>query len=183
MRLDALFSRYFGETAGKLRLLFDQMASQRAVYLLDEFDALGARRGNTNDIGEARRVLNSVLAFMEQPNATDSLVVAATNHSEILDKALARRFDEVIAYDVPDAEAARLLVQRRLGRLKLASRDWIGLAELTRGLSQGELVRAADAVVKAAILAGQDKATAGDLKAALEDRQAFRRTFGGDQVQ
>lgn len=65
VRLEALFSRYFGETAGKLRLLFDQVAQMRGVYLLDEFDAIGARRGDPNDIGEARRVLNSVLAFMD----------------------------------------------------------------------------------------------------------------------
>jgi SpoVK/Ycf46/Vps4 family AAA+-type ATPase len=45
----------------------------RGVYLLDEFDAIGARRGDSNDVGEIRRVLNSVLAFMEEPNATDSL--------------------------------------------------------------------------------------------------------------
>ena len=107
VRLEALFSRFFGETAGKLRLLFDQIARTRAVYLLDEFDAIGARRGEPNDIGEIRRVLNSVLAFMEEPNSTDSLVIAATNHSEILDKALARRFDEVVEYGPPDSEAAR----------------------------------------------------------------------------
>ena len=70
----SLFSRFFGETAGKLRLLFDQIAQTRGVYLLDEFDAIGARRGDPNDVGEIRRVLNSVLAFMEEPNATDSLV-------------------------------------------------------------------------------------------------------------
>jgi SpoVK/Ycf46/Vps4 family AAA+-type ATPase len=78
-------------------LLFDQIAQARAVYLLDEFDAIGSRRGQPNDVGEIRRVLNSVLAFMEEPNSTDSLVIAATNHVEILDNALARRFDEVIS--------------------------------------------------------------------------------------
>ena len=102
VRLDALFSRFLGETAGKMRLLFDQVANTRGVYLLDEFDAIGARRGESNDVGEVRRVLNSVLIFMEEPNSTDSLVVAATNHSEILDRALARRFDEIVEYAVPD---------------------------------------------------------------------------------
>ena len=109
VRLEALFSRFFGETAGKMRLLFDQIAQTRGVYLLDEFDAIGARRGDPNDVGEIRRVLNSVLAFMEEPNSTDSLVLAATNHVEILDEALARRFDEVIEYTLPDVAAARAL--------------------------------------------------------------------------
>lgn len=58
VRLESLFSRFFGETAGKLRLLFDQIAQTRGVYLLDEFDAIGSRRGHPNDVGEIRRVLN-----------------------------------------------------------------------------------------------------------------------------
>jgi SpoVK/Ycf46/Vps4 family AAA+-type ATPase len=180
VRLESLFSRFFGETAGKLRLLFDQIAQTRAVYLLDEFDAIGARRGDTNDVGEIRRVLNSVLAFMEEPNSTDSLVIAATNHSEILDNALARRFDEVIEYTLPDADAASRLLTRRLGKFKPAPRALAGIKSLLGGLSQGELVRAADAVVRDAILEGIGKVTAASLSAALSDRQAFRGRFHQD---
>ena len=159
VRLEGLFSRFFGETAGKLRLLFDQVAKVRAVYLLDEFDAVGARRGEPNDVGEIRRVLNSVLAFMEEPNSTDSLVVAATNHVEILDNALARRFDEVIEYTLPDPSAARTLVERRLGKFKIAPEFWAKVASSLIDLSQAELVRAADVVVKDAILSGTLKAS------------------------
>src|ERR1700754_2180858 len=118
VRLESLFSRFLGETAGKLRLIFDQLAQTRGVYLFDEFDAIGARRGDQNDVGEIRRVLNSVLAFMEEPNSTDSLVLAATTHVEILDEALARRFDEVIGYELPDRAAALAIIERRLGKLK-----------------------------------------------------------------
>ena len=177
-RLDALFSRFFGETAGKLRLLFDQIAQTRGVYLLDEFDAIGSRRGDPNDVGEIRRVLNSVLSFMEEPNATDSIVIAATNHAEILDKALARRFDEVVEYRVPDLESARAILSRRLGRYRLTAKAWGSIAPMTEGLSQGELVRAADAVVKDAILEGAKSVSADQLRAALQDRQAFRQSFG-----
>lgn len=177
VRLDSLFSRFFGETAGKLRLLFDQIAQTRGVYLLDEFDAIGARRGDPNDVGEIRRVLNSVLAFMEEPNATDSLVIAATNHAEILDKALARRFDDVVEYGPPDADAARSLLSRRLGKFKLSLKAWQRVIPLADGLSQGELVRAADMVVKDAILEGAKSASADRLVQALEDRQAFRQRF------
>ncbi|MER8650078.1 ATP-binding protein [Mesorhizobium sp. M0586] len=174
VRLDALFSRFFGETAGKLRLLFDQVAKTRAVYLLDEFDAMGTSRGDTNDVGEIRRVLNSVLTFMEEPNATDSLVVAATNHPEILDKALARRFDEIVEYDVPDHQAARAILARRLGRLKMTAKAWAEIASASEGLSQGELVRAADTVVKDAILGGAETLSVSALRAALSDRIAFK---------
>lgn len=177
VRLESLFSRFFGETAGKLRLLFDQIAQTRGVYLLDEFDAIGARRGDPNDVGEIRRVLNSVLAFMEEPNSTDSLVLAATNHVEILDEALARRFDEVIEYTLPDATSARSIIERRLGKFKFATKSWSTYVTAFEGLSQGELARAADSVVKDAILKGASKVSPADLLEALEDRQTFKGKF------
>jgi SpoVK/Ycf46/Vps4 family AAA+-type ATPase len=177
VRLESLFSRFFGETAGKLRLLFDQIAQMRGVYLLDEFDAIGARRGEPNDVGEIRRVLNSVLAFMEEPNSTDSLVLAATNHVEILDEALARRFDEVIEYKLPHPTAARAILERRLGKFKLGEKYWPAVESMLEGLSQAEVVRAADAVVKDAILEGTTKVSSEALCAALQNRQALKRTF------
>ena len=76
IRLDALLSKYLGETASKLRVLFDSAASQRAVYLFDEFDALGGDRAG-NDVGEARRILNSFLLFLESAGP-QSIVVAPT---------------------------------------------------------------------------------------------------------
>lgn len=177
VKLESLFSRFFGETAGKLRLLFDQVAQTRGVYLLDEFDAVGAHRGAANDVGEIRRVLNSVLAFMEEPNTTDSLVLAATNHVEILDKALARRFDEVIEYELPERAAARAILERRLGKFKLGARSWSSIELALEGLSQAELVRAADAVVKDAILEGATDVSPDALKRALQNRQTLRGKF------
>lgn len=177
VRLESVFSRFLGETAAKLRVLFDQVAQTRGVYLLDEFDALGARRGEPNDVGEIRRVLNSVLTFMEEPNATDSLVLAATNHVEILDEALARRFEEVIEYGLPDPAAAKSLLERRLGRYKLNARSWSTLKPAYEGLSQAELVRAADAVIRDAILEGTLTVEAATLRSALQDRQTLRGKF------
>lgn len=177
VRLESLFSRYFGETAGKLRLLFDQIAQVRGVYLLDEFDAIGARRGDPNDVGEIRRVLNSVLSFMEEPNSTDSLVIAATNHVEFLDEALARRFDEVIEYTLPEIAAARMVVESRLGKFKIPSKAWAVLEDVLSGLSQAELVRAADAVIKDAILDGASKVAPEALREALKNRQALKGRF------
>jgi SpoVK/Ycf46/Vps4 family AAA+-type ATPase len=177
VRLEALFSRFFGETSAKLRLLFDQIAQTRGVYLLDEFDAIGARRGDPNDIGEVRRVLNSVLTFMEEPNSTDSVVLAATNHVEILDEALARRFDEVIEYNLPDALAARNIIERRLGKFKVATKAWPTLKASLDGLSQGELVKAADSVVKDAILSGESRISLHSLHDALESRRIFKARF------
>lgn len=177
VRLEALFSRFLGETAAKLRLLFDQVARTRGVYLLDEFDAIGARRGDPNDVGEIRRVLNSVLAFMEEPNATDSLVLAATNHVEILDEALARRFDEAIEYTLPDSAAARAILERALGKFRPGAKSWSDVEPFLDGLSQAELVRAGGAVVKDAIVDGSAKVSVDALRDALKDRQSLRNRF------
>jgi SpoVK/Ycf46/Vps4 family AAA+-type ATPase len=167
VRLESLFSRFFGETAGKLRLLCDQIAQTTGVYLLDEFDALGARRGDPNDVGEIRRVLNSVLAFMEEPSTTDSLVLAA----------LARRFDEVIEYGLPDCAAARTILERRLGKFELGPRYWSSIEPALEGLRQAELVRAADAVVKDAILESATDVPPDLLKQALQNRRTLKSKF------
>lgn len=177
IKMESVFSRYMGETASKLRLVFDQVASVRGVYLLDEFDAVGARRGDPNDVGEMRRIVNSVLSFMEEPNSTDSVVVAATNHVEILDHALARRFDEVIEYSLPTADEGVAILKTRLGRFKLATNILKSLRDDLEGLSQGEIVRAADSAVREAILDGHTGISTDHLAAMLRDRKAFRNRF------
>lgn len=97
IQLHSLITKYLGETAAKLRLVFDAMQETRGVYLFDEFDALGTDRAAQNEVGEIRRILNSFLQFLEH-DASDSIIVAATNHPALLDRALLRRFDAVIEY-------------------------------------------------------------------------------------
>src|SRR4029077_16572145 len=100
-------------TAAKLRLIFDATSRTRGVYLFDEFDAIGGDRGRRNDVGEMRRVLNSFLQFLEADDS-DSLILAATNHEEILDPALFRRFDDVIRYGLPNVDQVEQLIRNRL---------------------------------------------------------------------
>ena len=132
IQLHVLISKYMGETAAQLRLVFDAVASTRAVYLFDEFDALGAERGVPNDVGEARRMLNSFLQFLEHASPI-SVVVAATNHPGLLDKALYRRFDQVVEYRLPDPDAAVVVMRNRLAMLDTKGVDWDALARLHRG--------------------------------------------------
>lgn len=89
IQLHGLITKYLGETAAKLRLIFDAMRETRAIYLFDEFDALGADRASKNEVGEIRRVLNSFLQFLEHDDS-DGIVIAATNHPGLLDRALLR---------------------------------------------------------------------------------------------
>jgi AAA+ superfamily predicted ATPase len=104
-------------------------------------------------------------------------VLAATNHVEILDEALARRFDEVVEYGLPERPAARAILERRLGKFKLGVRSWPSIEATLDGLSQAELVRAADAVVKDAILEGATQASPDALKQALLNRQTLKGKF------
>jgi SpoVK/Ycf46/Vps4 family AAA+-type ATPase len=171
IRLDSLLSKFMGETSSKLRVLFDAVASQRAVYLFDEFDAIGGNRLG-NDVGEARRILNSFLSFLED-SPPQSLVLASTNHREILDPALFRRFDLVVSYPMPDSAAAVAVLQRRLRGIKGRIR-WAGVADEAEGLSPAELVRSAEAAAKEAILSGDPTVNTQRLVAALRERAASR---------
>ena len=80
---DSLISKFMGETASKLRLVFDAMIGTRGVYFFDEFDAIGSRRAERNDVGEIWRVLNSFLQLLEN-DESGGLIIAATNHPELL---------------------------------------------------------------------------------------------------
>jgi SpoVK/Ycf46/Vps4 family AAA+-type ATPase len=168
-----------GETAAKLRLIFDQIASTRGVYLFDEFDAIGGRRTADNDVGEMRRVLNSFLQFLEEPNSTDSIVLAATNHPELLDRALFRRFDDILEYALPDREAIQNLLTTRLNEFRPNRVIWAKVVEAATGLSQADLARAADEVIKNAILRDEKIVTTEELVSALQDRRAVRETIAG----
>jgi SpoVK/Ycf46/Vps4 family AAA+-type ATPase len=179
IRLDSVITRFMGETAAKLRLIFDQIASARGVYLFDEFDAIGSRRTADNDVGEMRRVLNSFLQFLEEPNSTDSVVVAATNHPELLDHALFRRFDEVIEYMLPDEQLTQRVLADRLAAFRPSRIAWSMVIEAAGRLSQADLVRAADEVIKAAILRGEKTVSTDELLVALRERRALRETVAG----
>jgi SpoVK/Ycf46/Vps4 family AAA+-type ATPase len=169
IRLDSLLSKFMGETASKLRVIFDGIADQRGVYLFDEFDALGGDRAG-NDVGEARRILNSFLVFLEQTRS-ESVVVAATNHRTGLDRALFRRFDMVLTYDLPDAKQAAAVMRGRLGTLSSGIR-WSSAAKHAEGLSHADLVKAAESAAKTVLLRGGDSVTLTDLVAAIEMRRS-----------
>jgi SpoVK/Ycf46/Vps4 family AAA+-type ATPase len=168
---DGLIGKLMGETASRLRLVFDAMAVQRGVYFFDEFDAIGAQRAGPNDIGEIRRVLNSFLLFLENDDGP-SLIVAATNHPELLDKALFRRFDDVITYGLPDPEVVRGIIESHLASFKLETLDWPPVLDAASGLSQAEIARAADEAAKLAVLGDVNQVGTPALLAALAERQA-----------
>lgn len=172
--LEGVITKFMGETATKLRLVFDALCQTQGVYLFDEFDALGAHRNQANDVGEIRRVLNSFLQFLEK-DTSQSLIVAATNHPEMLDRALFRRFDDVIEYTLPNAELAKEILVRKLAHFGIADLDWAQILTETDGLSQAELSRASEESAKQAVLNGSTQISSEALLKALHERKAASR--------
>jgi ATP-dependent 26S proteasome regulatory subunit len=152
-------------------LIFDGLESTCGVYLFDEVDALGSKRGAQNDVGEIRRVLNSFLQFLER-DESESLIIGATNHPELLDRALFRRFDAVIEYELPPKELARRVIQARLSLLDVADIDWDSILAAADGLSHADITRACESAAKDAILDHRTRVRTGDLLGALNERRS-----------
>ena len=148
--MDKIVTKYMGETSAKLRQVFDFSQDVTAVFLFDEFDAIGGQRSKENDVGEMRRVLNSFLQFIERDHS-HSLIIAATNNLELLDQALFRRFDDVIHYMLPSDEEKILLLKNRLKGTLWQKDIKLILPELS-GLSHAEINQACLDAIKESIL-------------------------------
>lgn len=170
VRHDALITKYMGETAAKLRQIFDTTNQVRGIYFFDEFDAIGSQRGLVNDVGEIRRVLNSFLLMIEQ-DRSHSIIIAATNHPDVLDSALFRRFDDVLHYDLPNESQIIELLEQRLGRATRQKVDWKRLANIADGLNYAEVTRAENEVLKEALISGRDDIDEACIQEMLSERK------------
>lgn len=149
---------YLGETAAKLAKVFEHVRDVPAVYLFDEFDALGAERSSVSDGSaagaEMRRVVNSLLQFIEDDHS-ESLIVAATNHDQMLDSAIFRRFDEVIAFASLSLDDLIELSSRLLRDFDVQSLDHATIFSAHPTLGHADLCAAIARVCKDHVLAGE----------------------------
>ncbi len=170
VQIDRLFTRYLGETNAKLRQVFSIVREQPGIYLFDEFDTLGVQRGSDNDVGEMRRILNALLQFIEEDDS-QSLIIAATNNLQALDRALFRRLDDILHYSLPKNEQIEAVVLNHLstfyGGFKLSP-----IVSKAKGLSHAEITEACKDALKDAILANKKKVTQKALMNMLDDRRA-----------
>lgn len=155
VQMDKLVTKFMGETSSRLRQIFDSMDTSAGVYLFDEFDAIGADRSMDNEVGEMRRILNSFLQFIEN-DVSDSIIIAATNNPKMLDKALFRRFDDVIHYELPNDAQIKQLFDYKLEGYQDGSICSKEVIEAARGLSQAELTIVAEDAIKESILYGKN---------------------------
>ena len=160
-----------GESIAKLKLIFDSMYQHRAVYLFDEFDSIGSNRSYGNDVGEIKRVLNSFLMNIEK-DESNSLLIAATNIPEALDKALFRRFDDIIQYPLPgDKEIAELIKVQLKGYSIAKGKTINALAKEAVGLSFADISNACKDAIKEMIVNNSDKVSSATLHKFIQNKK------------
>jgi hypothetical protein len=150
--LTAVMSSLLGKTGNNLRAALDHAKKHAAVLLLDEIDAIAKRRSDESDIGELKRLVTVMLQEVDQwPDS--GLLLAATNHPELVDPALWRRFDMVLKFDAPDASAIAVAIQRFLGDDLKLFESWIDvLAAGLQGQSLSDVERSIKALRRGHVL-------------------------------
>jgi SpoVK/Ycf46/Vps4 family AAA+-type ATPase len=128
MDLATSISSYLGRSGQNIKTIFDYACSFPSILFLDEIDAIAKRRDDISDLGELKRLVNVLLKELETW-PSQSIIIAATNYPELLDKALWRRFDRTISFKLPSAEERKLLLERYLDKYyKLVSEETISFA-------------------------------------------------------
>jgi SpoVK/Ycf46/Vps4 family AAA+-type ATPase len=171
--LHGLITKFMGETAQKLRMIFDSVRVTRGVYLFDEIDALAAARTSQNDVGEARRILNSFLQFLDEDTGP-SIVIATTNLPQTLDRAILRRFDLVLSYEFPVEHAIEKAMRRRLVSFIVNKVDWEQVTRFAAGLSTADVVAASEDAARKAVLENVGEIDTTALLASLERRRSLQ---------
>ncbi|MCK1986052.1 MULTISPECIES: AAA family ATPase [unclassified Peribacillus] len=167
--MDKMVTKYMGETSTKLRTIFEAISELQGVYLFDEFDAIGSKREQDNDVGEMRRVVNTFLQLLEQ-DTSNSLIIAATNNISLLDEALFRRFDDIIFYGNPDKRQIKSLIENKLAILE-KNLDLTIIIESALGLSHAEISRACVDSIKEVILSDKELVVEDLVLAMIQERK------------
>jgi SpoVK/Ycf46/Vps4 family AAA+-type ATPase len=173
VNFDSLLSSYFGESAANLRSIFDRAKELPCVLLLDECDFIARSRSASKDVGEAARIVNSLLQLLDEFDAP-GLLVATTNIESSLDEAIFRRFDDVFLVPPPGPMEIETLLLVTLSALHVSSEiKWAPIVEELSGAPAAMIVKAAQDAAKAVILAGRKIITEGDIRGAIQE---LRRT-------
>lgn len=156
--MSAAVSSYLGKTGQNLKKTLDYAKEEPTLLLLDEFDAIAKKRDDSSDLGELKRVVNVLLKELEEWPA-HSILIAATNHPELLDKAIWRRFDITLEVQVPGRETREKLFKENFkdeSYCFIKEEIYQALACLTEGVSPADIVKICDKAKKQHIMYDSD---------------------------
>ena len=157
-RLDSLISSYLGTTAKNIRSLFEFAQKMPCVLFLDEFDAIAKARDDSNELGELKRVVNSLLQNVDAMSS-DSLLVAATNHDALLDSAVWRRFEYKLKVEMPDHQAILKMIDLFTHNASnLSHKEKSDLAVVLTGLSGANIEEILVKAIRNAVISGNEVA-------------------------
>jgi len=172
VRFDSIISSYFGESASNLNSLLDSVNNFPCVLLLDEFDIIGKQReANSKDVGEVHRIVNILLGLLEDYDG-DGLVIATTNLEESLDKALFRRFDDIIYFPKPTFREIEQLLKNKFSSLNISQK--LNLSKLSKeleGFSYALIVKIANDAAKNAVINSLKTISDKDLLMAINENK------------
>lgn len=182
-RFDAVISSYLGETASNLRKVFDFASSGKWVVFFDEFDAIAKSRADAQEHGELKRVVNTYLQLLDSLDAQFP-VIAATNHEELIDRALWRRFDDVLYFDLPTKSEIVDLMQLKLRFFRHEGLNLTKRADQLVGWSHSDIERLCLDAIKDCLLQREDTLRSSHFDRAMHmnrhRRENIRRSGGGN---
>jgi|APSaa5957512535_1039671.scaffolds.fasta_scaffold04245_3 SpoVK/Ycf46/Vps4 family AAA+-type ATPase len=168
---DSIVSSFLGETATNLRKIFNFIENGRYVVLFDEFDIVGKKRDDPNEHGEIKRVVNNFMQMLDSYDG-DSILIFATNHQQMLDTAIWRRFDEILFFDLPDTKQRKQLFKKYLSILKKSEEiNFSSLARRTKDYSGAEISQICADSIRKAIVSDRNEINLNDLKWALSEQK------------
>lgn len=173
VRLDAIISSYLGESASNLKKLFDSLNGYPCVLLLDEFDYIAKTRGNGQDVGEMHRVVNILLNLLEDYDAP-GILIATTNIEGSIDKAIFRRFDDIIEIPKPGKEEIVRLLKSTLSTIEIDKKVKLEIvAEKLKSFSAALIVKVAQDAAKFSVIEGRKIVSQADLIKAVEENKLY----------
>lgn len=168
---DSILSSFLGQTATNLRKIFDFIEQDRFVVLFDEFDIVGKRRDDPQENGEVKRVVNNFMQMIDNYDG-NSVLIAATNHPQLLDTAVWRRFDEIIEFTNPTKQQRKELFQKYLGALKKSEElDIERLSSLTAKYSSHDISAICENALRKNVIHGRSAVKNEDILWAIREQK------------
>ena len=172
VRLSALISSYLGDTAAHLQQVFDTAQQTPMVVLFDEIDSVAKTRDDSRDVGELKRVVNSLLQAMDTFVAKESILIGASNHQYMLDPAIWRRFDDVILFPSPSPDVRKRFIQQHLNGIAFKG-SITSLVKKTGRLSLAQIEQVLIESIKSMILEDRKQLTTEQVSLELKYMQSM----------